>query len=355
MSSATTDENIKLADEVHRTALVINALDSTRIREVEADDQYIEKLRSSGTTAIHLCVAAGSADEYLHDFKTTLWYVSSWWRVFSKYPDVIIADSAADVKKAKDENKIAVFFGIQNVTPLDGNLALLPVLKKVGITMFQLTYQRRNIAADGCGERHDTGLSNWGLELVEHLNKLGMIVDLSHCGAQTTLEAIEHSSHPVVISHACARSLSDTVRNHTDEEIRALAAKGGVIGIAGKSKFLKQNWVAERATIDDYVDHIEYVRDLVGIDHVGIGTDIGDERKYSADRLRVLYAKTPEIYDNSVVFDDEFVKRLHPIGLGSPGDLGNITRALVTRGFTESEIRKVLGENFLRIFSEVLT
>lgn len=355
MNSVTKDDQIQVADQLHRSSTVINALDSTRIREVEADDQYIGKLRDSGTTAIHLCVAAGNADEYAHDFKTTLWYVSSWWRVLSRYPDILFAVRAEDVEQAKAETKIAVFFGLQNVTPLDGNLALLPILKKVGITMIQLTYQLRNIAGDGCGEKSDIGLSKWGFELVEKMNEFGIIIDLSHCGRQTTLDAIEHSKHPVVISHACLKSLSDSVRNHTDEEIKSMAAKGGVIGIAGKSRYLKQNWMEERASIEDYIDHIERVRDLVGIDHVGIGTDIGDERKYNAERLKVLYAKTPEIYDKSIVIDDHFVEKLHPQGLAGPGDLANITKAMVRRGFSEGEIRKVLGENFMRVFRNVLS
>ncbi|MGD9676159.1 MAG: dipeptidase, partial [Candidatus Bipolaricaulia bacterium] len=302
------------AEALHKKAIVFNALDSSRIRE--CDDKYIGKLRSSGTTAIHLCVAAGAADEFIHDFKATMWYCSSWWKVFSRYPeDILIAETPADVERAKKANKVAVMYGVQNVTPLDGNLELLPVLRKVGITMMQLTYQRRSLAGDGCAEKVDGGLSKWGRELVQQMNDLGMVVDLGHSGTRTSLDAIACSRKPVVISHACLRSLSDSVRNHTDDEIKAMAAKGGVIGIAGKSKYLKPDWMERRVTIADYVDHIEYIKNLVGIDHVGIGTDIGDERKYNVERLKELYAKTPEIYAKSIPVDDAFVRNLHPEGL----------------------------------------
>ena len=348
------NEVTKNANKLHDESIVINALDSSRIRE--ADDEYIGKLRKSGVTAISLCVAAGSADEYAHDFKTTLWYISSWWRVLSQYPDdIMFAEVPEDTEKAKQADKIAVYFGVQNITPLDGNLKLLPVLKKVGVTMMQLTYQMRNKAGNGCGERADEGLSSWGLELVDRLNDIGMIVDLGHSGKQTTLDAIERSKDPVVISHACLKGLADNVRNHTDEEVKALADKGGVIGLAGKSKYLRDNWLKERVTVEDYVDHIEYVRDLVGIDHVGIGTDIGDERKYHLERIKDLYSRTAGIYPEGTKFDENFVAKLHPKGLSSPGDLRNITIAMAKRGFKDEEIKKVIGGNFQRIFNEVIS
>lgn len=340
------------AKKLHDEAIVFNALDSSRIRE--CDTEYVEKLRVSGSTAVHICVAAGNADEFTHDLKTALWYISSWRRVLAEFPDVFsLAETPADVRKAKAEGKVAAMFGVQNVTPLDGNLAMLPILRKVGVTMMQLTYQRRSLAGDGCGETNDGGLSKWGAELVDVMNDVGVLVDLAHTGTKTSLDAIRRSKKPVTISHSALRSLSDSVRNHTDEEVRELADRGGVIGIAGKSKYLKPDWMTRRVTVDDYVDHIEYVKDLVGIDHVGIGTDIGDERKYNVERLKVLYAKTPEIYNSSIVVDDKFIEHLHPQGLGSPEDLRNITQAMVKRGFTDDEIHKVLGGNFMRLFEEV--
>lgn len=345
-------ESAQRAERLHNEAIVFNALDSSRIRE--CDSTYIEKLQGSGTTAMHICVAAGTADEFTHDLKTTLWYISSWRRVLAQFSDVIsLAETPVDVMKAKSEGKIAAMFGVQNVTPLDGNLAMLPILRKVGVTMMQLTYQRRSLAGDGCGEALDGGLSKWGAELIDAMNEAGVVVDLGHTGTKTSLDAIRRSKKPVVISHAALKGLSDSVRNHTDEEIKEMADRGGVIGIAGKSKYLKPDWMTRRVTVDDYVDHIEYVKNLVGIDHVGIGTDIGDERKYNVERLKVLYAKTPEIYASSIVVDDKFVENLHPLGLGSPADLRNITHAMVRRGFGDDEIRKVLGGNFMRVFEEV--
>lgn len=340
------------AVELHRSSIVFNALDSSRIRE--CDDQYVAKLRGSGTSAVHLCVAAGAADEFTHDLKTTLWYCSSWWRVIGEHADALVfVEDIEDVARAKQEGKTAVMFGVQNVTPLDGNLEMVSVLRKVGITMMQLTYQRRSLAGDGCAETVDGGLSKWGAELVDRLDGHGIVIDLSHSGSKTTMDTIRRSRHPVVLSHSCLRSLSDSVRNHGDDEIRAMADKGGVIGIAGKSKYLRPTWMTKRVTIEDYVDHIEYVRDLVGIEHVGIGTDIGDERKYNVERLKVLYAKTPEIYASSIIVDDSFVANLHPEGLGSPGDLFNITAAMVRRGFSDEDVKKVLGGNFLRVFRTV--
>jgi microsomal dipeptidase-like Zn-dependent dipeptidase len=227
---------------------------------------------------------------------------------------------------------------------------MLEVYHALGIRFMQLTYQRRNLVGDGCGERTNAGLSKFGVEVVKELNRLGIVIDLSHVGVRTTLETIELSAHPVAVTHSGVRALCDTVRNKTDEELKALAARGGVIGIPPKSGFLTENGLREGTTIDDYIKHIDYVADLVGIDHVGIGTDVGDERKYTVERMSAFNQRYPEV---AIIDGDLRTEVMHTAGLQSPGTLYNITAGLVRRGYSDADIRKVLGENFARVFREV--
>jgi microsomal dipeptidase-like Zn-dependent dipeptidase len=313
----------------------------------QADATYVGKLKQSGVSVVNHTVAA---EEGLVE---TLRSIHNWWNVFARFPDeLIVAREFADIARAKSVRKVAVFLGFQNTSPLEGKLFLLDVFRALGIRIMQLTYQRRNLVGDGCGERTNSGLSKFGTEVVKHMNELGIVIDLSHVGGSTTLDAIELSKHPVVITHSTVRRLCDTVRGKTDEEIKALAARGGVIGIAAKSGFLRPNGAESGTTIDDYIDHIDYVRDLVGADYVGIGTDVSDERGFTKERMAREIEQYPEF--RPVINSALQVEFVHPRDLDSPGKLFNITVGLVRRGYSEDDILKILGVNFLRVFSAVM-
>ncbi len=328
---------------LHQGLIVVNGLDSTRI--AQGDKIYIDKLKRSGVTAINHTVAA------TEDTVAAMRSIVDWWRVYRRYPeDIIIGHDFEDIDRAKREGKVAVFFGFQGTAPMAGQLYLFEIFHALGIRVVQLTYQSRNLVGDGCGERTNAGLSRFGVEVVHELNHLGVVIDLSHVGVNTTLEAIELSQRPVVISHSGVRALRDTVRNKTDEEIVALAANGGVIGIPPKSGFLTPEGLDEGTTIDDYLDHIEYVIDLVGIDHVGIGTDVGDERKYTRERMAAFHEKYPEV---AIIGDSLLTDRMHTQGLQSPGSLYNITVGLKGRGYADEHVGKIMGGNFLRVFHTV--
>lgn len=331
------------AMRIHRDAIVINALDSTRI--AQGDAEYIRKLKSSGVTAINHTVAA---DERAPEAMKS---IVDWWRVYQQFPnDIILGRGLDDIYRAKAEGKVAVFFGFQDTTPMEGQLHMFEIYHTLGVRFVQLTYQRRNLVGDGCGERTDGGLSRFGIEVVRELNRLGIVIDLSHVGVRTTLETIEQSSHPVTVTHSAARKLCETVRNKTDEEIKALAARGGVIGISPKSGFLKSTGLRDGTTLDDYLDHIDYIADLVGVDFVGIGTDVGDERKYTLERMRSFNQRYPEV---AIIDSTLRIDLMHSEGLRSPETLYNITAGLVRRGYSEADIRKVIGGNFMRVFEQV--
>jgi membrane dipeptidase len=328
---------------LHRDAVVVNALDSTRI--AQGDKVYIQKLKQSGVTAINHTVAATEG------MVEAMQSIVDWWRVYQRYPEEIIVGRAFnDILRAKHERKVAVFFGFQDTAPMEGHMQMFKIYHALGIRFVQLTYQRRNLVGDGCGEPTNAGLSKFGVEVVKELNRLGMVIDLSHVGVQTTLDTIEVSERPVTVTHSGVRALCETVRNKTDEEIKALAARGGVIGIPPKSGFLKPDGLKTGTTIDDYLNHIDYVVNLVGVDYVGVGTDVGDERKYTRDRMAQFNQKYPEV---AIIDEDLRTDVMHTEGLQSPGTLYNITAGLVARGYSDEDIRKIIGGNFLRVFEQV--
>lgn len=201
---------------------------------------------------------------------------------------------------------------------------------------------------DGLGEKTNCGLSKLGVQVVEELNRLGILIDLSHSGVATTMEAMQISKDPVIFSHANARSLCDNIRNLTDEQMKALSENGGTIGILALSPFLSNRAAQTGSTMEDYLNQIDYVRDLVGVDHVSIGLDLGEASKPEDFlRLRLRYPEFPLL--------DEFKRK----GIYAPKELENattlsaITKGLVTRGYSDEEIQRVLGKNALRVFRDV--
>ncbi|MEM2082221.1 MAG: membrane dipeptidase, partial [Candidatus Bathyarchaeia archaeon] len=213
----------------------------------------------------------------------------------------------------------------------------------LGVRAMGLTYTVRNLFGDGQAERADCGLSRFGLEAIGRMNELGILIDLSHAGPRTALEAIEASRDPVAITHAGARALQPTVRMKPDEEIKALAERGGVIGIEAAPNTLSSG---PRMGIEDLLNHVAYCVRLVGADHVGIGTD-------------TLFGDHVGLHE--VILERIGMKGLIPggtrgyvEGIESPAEWENIIRGLVRRGYSDSEIEKIVGGNFLRLFERVV-
>jgi len=211
--------------------------------------------------------------------------------------------------------------------------------------MALLVFNTRNYVGDGCGERTNAGLSYLGLELVEKMNELGMLIDLSHCGVQTTLDAIEASKDPVFCNHVGARALYPTMKRlKTDQELLALAKKGGLAGVSAIPNQLSGN--AEQG-IEDMLNHIDYFVNLIGVDHVAIGLDIvfGDHVEYHRRAAKTTF---------KLSYIGQGLEAPYMYGIESPEEWPNITRGLVARGYSDDDITKILGGNALRLIKEVV-
>jgi membrane dipeptidase len=275
----------------------------------------------------------------IEDFRTTMEVVARWLEIDRQRKEPIrIARTVADIRAAKAAGLTAVVLHFQGADPIEDELDFLNVFHASGLRVMQLTYNARNRLGDGCFEPTDAGLSKFGRKVIGRMEELRIVVDLAHAGERTALEAAEAATRPVVITHANARALLETPRNATDEMIRAVAASGGVIGVCAFPFFLARGGPATLAML---IDHASYIAELVGPSHVGLGFDFADE-----DEDDFIYFG----------YDERYISRppwIWPEGIAGHADAVNIAPALRARGFSEAEIKGILGENFLRVFGAI--
>ena len=266
-------------------------------------------------------------------------------RRYTELPWLRLATTAAQIRRAKEDGAIALYANCQPVTPVNRDLSAFDVAYEKGLRSFMLTYNRMDNVGVGCTERVDAGLSMFGVEVVHHCNELGMIVDVSHCGHLTTIDACRYARKPVTANHTCARSVFNHARGKADDALRAIAGTGGVIGVVAVPFFLSDGV----PTIEHMLDHLEYIVNLIGWQHVAIGTDW--PLQAPDDVLRSVLE--PEVAKVGFRSQDriDVAKRL--IGFDDCRDLPNITRGLVKRGYNDEQIRGILGENALRVFEAV--
>ena len=228
----------------------------------------LQKFKDSGINIFHIAVGTGGRDAHL----STLRFIASWNSFLANHDQHLMrVDSPADLDRVKDSGKVGVLLGVQNSEHFqsadDVNL-----FHGLGQRVSQLTYNARNLIGNGATERRDEGLSDYGVSIVERMNGVGMTVDVSHCGDRTTLDAFEVSKKPVLITHSNCRALvPGHPRLKTDEAIKKMAATGGVMGITGVRMFVKSD---EPTTVEHALDHFDHVVKLVGVEHVGVGSDM---------------------------------------------------------------------------------
>jgi membrane dipeptidase len=330
--------NGRRIDKIHQDAIIIDGI----LYGPAADsDDYFHQVKEAGITATNLTVPA-----ITDDFIESCEKIKHWQDRVERNPDVLtLALSVFDIEQAKKGGKTAIIMGTQNAVHLDEDVKNAGRLHALGVRIMQLTYQRRNSFGAGCGARIDSGLTGDGKKLVERLNELGVLVDLSHCGHETSMEAIKLSRKPCAFTHANSRVLCEHPRNKTDREIKALAAKGGVIGVVNYAPFIENRDNGGFHTIEEYLDVMEYLVKLVGADHVGLGLDFTPT--WTEEDYKEAQAMYPEIYL-------DYAKDEIPLqGFEDISKVIKITRGLHTRGYSEEDINKMLGGNFLRLFKEV--
>jgi len=251
--------------------------------------------------------------------------------------------SVKDILEAKKSGKVAIVPHIENGGVIGNDLDKLDVLYGLGIRCMGLSYNSRTPIADGSTERGDGGMSRFGLKVIERMNRLGILIDFSHSSDLSTKEGIEASEAPCCYTHAIARGITDNAKGKSDELLEMIAKRGGVIGVEAVPNITS---LGEKQTVFDAIDHVEYIVKRVGMDHVAIGTDVmfGDHvafHKQIADSMGLKEAIK--------AFNADHVEYIE-----NPGQLPNVTRALVARGFSNEEIKKIMGGNVLRLLDKTV-
>ncbi len=395
-------ETLEQALRIHAENIVIDSLCPTFTCEMmmtPAMEDLARSLHARGKTRSFLRTALAEqlVEAVASDPGTRQAYIAYWNRagvtaasstLFDSYPpanswnDVLIelalgdrlidglegafisATSAASIEHAFKEGRHAIVYNLQNAEPIGDSFDRVEVLYNLGVRIIQVAYNLRNRFGDGCLERRDGGLSRFGQALVEKLNLRRILIDLSHCSDQTALDVIAESNSPVAFTHTTARAISGHARAKTDEALRAIAEKGGYVGILivpfmllppegdprAQTLGLPEGW----ASLDAVVDHIVHVLNVAGSDAVGIGTDWGKPYyqviKWVPDMTR----------EKSSGFDwvgwrphDRFDPNLQTKGLETWDLWPNLTAAMLARGIPEETVEKIVGGNFLRVFREV--
>lgn len=270
---------------------------------------------------------------------------------------LVLVRKAADIERAHHQRKHGIVIDFQDTLAFGDDLDRIELFHHLGLRMVQLTYNLQNLVGDGCTERYQGGLTTFGLEVVRRLNELRILIAISHCSEQVGWDALAVSTAPVVVSHSAAQALSDHPRAKSDELARAVAERGGYFGVVVVPGFISRR---PHATLEDFVRHVEHLVNVCGIDHVGIGTDkIGPPSSRTGSLIEFppeMPAAPPGTFDWTGFRPEEH--RLTPDfrleGYETFADWPNLTVALAQAGFTEEELRKLLGLNFLRVFRDVV-
>ena len=336
------------------SAMVIDALgapgSSSFGSRVPLTTSDLADVKASGITAVNVTVSG--VGSYAKDFEETLRNITFWDEQLAAHPNALMkVTKGSDLAEAKKSGRLGLIYGFQDGTPLGESLERLDLFYDLGVRIIQFTYNLRNLVGDGCLEPGNAGLSLFGRKLIARMNEKRVLVDLSHCGRRTTLESIEISKQPVAITHAGCTAIADLPRNKTDEQLRKLADKGGVVGIY-LMPYLRTEGQQMAA---DVIRHIEHALKICGEDHVGIGTD----GMISAVNV------TPEFRKK---FHDEIEERRRR-GISAPGERDDVftfapdlntpkrfeslAYLLSKRGHSDNQIEKIIGGNFSRLFRDV--
>jgi membrane dipeptidase len=309
-----------------------------------------EEYRSGGVTAIGATVADESAaitTTAAEGFRG----IANVFSLIRRAPGLRLIESVGDFAEAKREEKLGIVLHFQSASPFEHDLRFVEIFYRLGVRAALLTYNARNLIADGCTERTDAGLSNLGVRLVKEMNRVGMVVDGSHTGIHSSLDAMEATNEPFIFSHSGAKAIFDHPRNLTDEQIGACARTGGVVGVVALPYFVGDS---SDPKLENVIRHIAYVAELVGTAHVGIGMDF--------NRGMAPYSTFDE--------QEAAFETVRHGGLWREGDLPappwryapeietpagtyNLTAGLLRHGFSYDEVRAIMGQNFLRVFHAV--
>ncbi|MEE3001039.1 MAG: membrane dipeptidase [Pseudomonadota bacterium] len=301
------------------------------------------QMREGGLDAVHVTIA------YHEVFREMVANIEDWNRHFESFPELIFhGRSGDDVRRARREGRTAIFFGFQNPSPIEDDIGLIEICYMLGVRFMQLTYNNQSLLATGCYEEKDAGVTRMGREVIAEMNRVGMIVDMSHSGERSTLDAIEISDRPIAITHANPFSWHPARRNKSNNVLRALGQSGGMLGFSLYPHHLKQK---SDCSLASFCEMIARTADLIGVDSLGIGSDLCQDHPDSIVEWMRVGRWTKKIdYGEGDANDAGFPEM--PDWYKDNRDFPNIKKGLLAHGFSEKDVAAIMGENWLNFFDK---
>ena len=306
-------------------------------------EKVFKQMRAGNVDAVHVTIT------YHENFRETVLQIEKWNRFFEEFPDLIFqGKTAADLKHARETGRTAIFFGSQNPSCIEDDIGLVEILHTLGLRFMQLTYNNQSLLATGCYEADDTGLTRMGREVVSEMNRVGLVVDMSHSAERSTLDAIDHSSRPIAVTHANPSFWHPALRNKSNDVLKALGDSGGMLGFSIYPHHLKNS---SDCSLQSFCDMVAKTIDLMGEGNVGIGTDLCQDQPDSVVEWMRVGRWTKSIdYGEGSAEKPGFPGM--PSWFGGNLDFKNLSVGLRNTGMDAALISKVMGGNWFKFFSE---
>jgi membrane dipeptidase len=279
-----------------------------------------------------------------------------WHRIARLHPNLVLAETAGDIRTAKGVGKAALILAAQGGDFIEGKLHRVEAFWRLGLRVMLLAYNQTNLLCDGCLDRTASGLTRFGQSVVDECNRVGIVLDCTHTGKRSTLEIIDRSQNPCIFTHSNPSALVPNPRNIDDEQIKSCAARGGVIGLVAWGPLVMKPGTDHWPTVDDFICHIDHVANLTGgTDHIGIGTDmsLGTYPDHWRDPWGEPDFPDPTKEYNEKVTGDIRSPKRYLDGFSDYPEVVSFAEKLAGRGYSDLDVKKILGENYLRIFTEV--
>ena len=306
-------------------------------------EKIFRQMQEGGVNAVHVTIA------YHETFRETVANIEIWNRWFERFPELIFQGRTSDdVRRAKTEGRTAIFFGFQNPSPIEDDIGLIEIWHSLGARFMQLTYNNQSLLATGCYEANDTGITRMGRQVIKEMNRVGLVIDMSHSAERSTLDAIEISERPIAITHANPAFWHPARRNKSDDVLRALGQSGGMLGFSMYPHHLKNK---SDCTLASFCEMIARTADLMGIDNIGLGSDLCQDQPDSVVEWMRVGRWSKEIdYGEGSASDPGFPPM--PDWFGDNRHFGNIADGLMAHGFSRADTAAVMGENWLRFYDK---
>ncbi len=306
-------------------------------------EKIFRQMREGGVDAVHVTIA------YHENFRETVLNIEAWNRWFEQFPDLIFQGRTGDdVRLARQTNRTAIFFGFQNPSPIEDDIGLVEIVHTLGARFMQLTYNNQSLLATGCYEQDDTGITRMGKQVIKEMNRVGLVVDMSHSAEKSSLEAIEISERPIAITHANPAAWHPARRNKSDVLLKALCQSGGMLGFSVYPHHLKDG---SECNLEDFCQMIADAAETLGVKQIGIGTDLCQDQPNSIVEWMRVGRWSKEIdYGEGSAAAPGFPPM--PTWFRDNRDFDNIEAGLKAVGFAEQDIAGIMGENWLRFFDD---